>query len=64
MSKVKFKPSKDMDKILKQAALDAVERDGLDIQCPNCGKDIHVSFSGDTCEFCGITITYGTDPNV
>lgn len=64
MSKVKFKPSKDLDKLLKQAALDAVDKNGLDIKCPNCGKDIHVSFSGDTCKFCGLAITYGTEPNI
>lgn len=64
MSKIKFKPSKDMDKLLKQAALDAVDKNGLDIKCPGCGKDIHVSFSGDTCKFCGLVITYGTEPNI
>ena len=64
MSKIKFKPSKDMDKILKQAAFDSVNKNGLDIECPGCGKQIHVSFSGDTCEFCGIVINYGTDGDV
>ncbi len=64
MSKIKFKPSSDMDKILKQIALDAINKNGLDIACPGCGKEIHISFSGDTCQFCGIAITYGTEPNV
>lgn len=64
MVKVKFSTGKDVDKLLNQAAFDAVNKNGLDIDCPKCGKKIHVSFSGDACQFCGITIEYGTDGNV
>ena len=53
----------DNDEFFKQVALDHVNKNGLDLVCPNCKKEIHISFSGDTCKFCGLTIRYGTDPH-
>lgn len=64
MSKVNIKFNKNAKKIMDQIALDAIGKNGLNIRCPKCGKDIHLSFSGDTCKFCGTIINYGTEPNV
>ena len=64
MSKVNIKFNKNAKKIMDQIALDAIGKNGLNIRCPKCGKDIHLSFSGDTCKFCGTIINYGTESNV
>ena len=60
----KFKLNKDADEFFKQIALNQVNADGIDLDCPNCKKNIHISFSGDSCKFCGLTIEYGVDPQV
>lgn len=49
---------------IKQVALKNMVENGLDITCPRCGKDTHISFSGDTCKHCGLTIKFGDDPKV
>lgn len=52
------------DDFFKQMALDTVNKNGLDLTCPKCGNQTHISFSGDTCKFCGLVIEYGTDPRI
>jgi ssDNA-binding Zn-finger/Zn-ribbon topoisomerase 1 len=61
-SKVTFNPN--IEDVLKKAAMEKIERDGIDIDCPNCGKRIHLLFSGDACKFCGLVINYSIDSNV
>ena len=51
------------DEIMK-AVSENIKEMPIDIQCPNCGKDIHLSFSGDSCKFCGFIINYGVDPQI
>ncbi len=63
MSNVKIVLNDNLEKEILKAALDGIEKNGIDISCPNCQKEIHVS-SGDSCPFCGITINFGADPNV
>ena len=60
----KFVLNKDADEFFKQTALNQVNADGMELDCPNYKKNIHISFSGDSCKFCGCVITYGTDPQV
>lgn len=62
-SKVNVVLNNNAEDFFKQVALDHVNQNGLDLTCPNCNKEIHISFSGDTCKFCGLTIRYGTEPN-
>lgn len=62
-SKVKVVLNDNAEDFFKQVALDHVKQNGLDLTCPNCNKSIHISFSGDTCKFCGLTIRYGSEPN-
>ena len=42
----------------------SINENGIDVKCLNCGKDIHLSFSGDSCPFCGFIIHYGVDPQI
>lgn len=64
MNKTKVVLNKNADKIIEKLVSDSVKQNGLDISCPECGKQIHLSFSGDVCQFCGLTIEYGIEPNV
>lgn len=65
MSKnVKITWNADIEDILKKAAKEHLEKNGIDITCPNCSRPIHLSFSGDTCQFCGFTINYSIDPEI
>lgn len=62
MSKgVKVTMNPNAEDILKRAALESIDKNGLDIACPNCGQKTHLSFSGDTCKFCGLVINYSID---
>lgn len=63
MSKTKIVFSNDFEDTLKKAALESIEQNGIDVTCPKCNNKIHLSFSGDTCKFCGLVINYGTEPN-
>lgn len=60
---VKITFRKDAKEIIQQIALDNINKNGLDLNCPECGKKIHISFSGDACKFCGLVIRFGADPN-
>lgn len=62
-SKIKVILNDNAENFFKEVALEHVNKNGLDIKCPKCDKEIHISFSGDTCKFCGLTIRYGTEPN-
>lgn len=64
MAKAKVVFNVDLEEKIKQIAIESIEKNGLDITCPECGKEIHVSFSGDTCKFCGVAIKFTTDSNV
>ena len=65
MSKnVKITWNPNAEEILKQAAMEQVVENGIDLTCPHCNKPIHLSFSGDTCQFCGFVIEYGIDPKI
>lgn len=55
---------KDFEKIVEKAAIEKGEQDGIDIDCPKCGKRVHLLFSGDTCKFCGLSINYSIKPKV
>ena len=62
--KIKFVKNPKADELFKKIALEQVNKNGLDLECPGCRNRIHISFSGDTCKFCGLTINYGTDPQI
>ena len=62
--KFTFKLAENAEDILMKAAMDGINKNGLDLECPNCHHQIHLSFSGDTCEFCGLVINFGTEPDV
>ena len=61
---IQVKLNDNVDDFLKQVALDSVNKNGLDLTCPKCGNQTHISFSGDTCKFCGLVIEYGTEPQI
>lgn len=63
MSKPKIVFNNDFEDTLKKAALESIAKNGIDVTCPKCNKTTHLSFSGDTCKFCGLVINYGTEPN-
>ena len=65
MSKnVKIKINKGADKLIEQLALEKMQQDGIDITCPQCGKKIHISHSGDACKFCGLIVNLSADTNI
>ena len=65
MSKdIKIKVNKDAEKLLEQLTLEKIQQNGIDITCPQCGKKIHISHSGDACKFCGLIVNLGADTNI
>lgn len=46
------------------AIADSIKDMEIDIECPNCHESIHLSFSDDSCKFCGFVINYGIDLQV
>ena len=58
--KSNIKMSIDTDKLkqaMMDAAMNAANNDGIDIECPNCHKQINVR-TGECCPFCGIQINF------
>ena len=65
MSKnVKLELNDNLESDILKAVSENIKEMPIDIECPNCHKDIHLSFSGDSCKFCGFVINYGINPQV
>lgn len=58
---VKIKLNDNLEKDILKAVSRNIKEMPIDVKCPNCHKETHLSFSGDSCEFCGLVINYGVD---
>lgn len=51
-SNVKVKINRNMESDLLDAVKDQLKSEGIDIECPNCHKQIHVSGDSTECPYC------------
>lgn len=59
---VKFKPSKDFDKIINDVAIEGIKANGFEMQCPECNETIHVVVGDNKCPHCGFEFKTGFGP--
>lgn len=50
---------KDLEKEVMDVAKESISKSGLDIECPHCGKPIHVQLGDNICEHCGNQVVVG-----
>lgn len=43
---------KDLEKEVMDVAKKSISKSGLEIECPHCGKTIHVQLGDNICEHC------------
>lgn len=44
---------RDLEKSIKEFAREEISRQGIDIECPGCGRTMHTTGGDTTCPSCG-----------